>query len=151
MSIPRHRRYPLLRPKKGRCRFCGEGCEPHRTWHDGCGEMYNDITIVRRTRRMLADRDGPFCRICGSGNGDLMTDGALVFFEVDHIVPLAVGDGWPPERRRELFMPGNLQLLCHSCHARKTAEDRRLIREMRRRNGRCSTVCTTTAERSSAT
>ncbi|HFD14995.1 MAG TPA: hypothetical protein ENJ38_01660 [Rhodospirillales bacterium] len=29
-------------------------------------------------------------------------------------------------------MPDNLQLLCRECHARKTEEDRRLIREMRR-------------------
>lgn len=130
MTVPRHRRYPLLRAKKGRCRFCGEACEPHRTWHDACGEMYNDITDVRRTRRMLADRDGPRCRMCGWAPAE--PERCLHLFEVDHIVPLALGAGRPAEERRTLFMPDNLQLLCRECHARKTEEDRRLIREMRR-------------------
>ncbi len=141
MSVPRHRRYPLLRAKRGRCRFCGEACDPHRTWHDACGELYETVTRAEKARVFLAGRDGPRCRACGFTVDGPLTPGRLAVFEVDHIVPLALGAGRPAEERRALFLPSNLQLLCGKCHAAKTEEDRRLIREMRRSGRREDGKC----------
>ena len=59
-----------------------------------------------RVRRVILDRDGWRCRVCGAyGN------------EVDHVRPLHKGgDAWDP---------ANLQVLCRSCHIAKTRGENR--------------------------
>ena len=72
------------------------------SWH----YLYTDPRYrwaERRTEQLLKE---PFCRECG-GRGC-----RVAATDVDHIVP--------HRGSVELFVRGELQSLCHSCHSRKT-------------------------------
>ena len=62
------------------------------------------------TRRVVLDRDGWRCQVCGRAGRP----------EVDHITPIA--DGGDPWNR------DNLQTLCRACHIAKTAGENRTRR-----------------------
>ena len=67
----------------------------------------------QRFRRLALKRDDYTCQACGFRDPEIMT--------VDHIVPRALA----PERMYDMT---NIVTACPNCHARKTIEDRRLIR-----------------------
>lgn len=102
----------MLKPLR-KCRYPGcqtltaEGyCPAHKpkqvrkasaAWH----YLYTDPRYgwaTRRARHLLAE---PWCRVCGARATD-----------VDHVQP--------HRGNVELFIHGELQSLCHSCHAAKT-------------------------------
>jgi hypothetical protein len=66
------------------------------------GTAYTKQPIPRRLRVAILERDGHYCRACGSTE-DLT---------IDHIVP---------ERLGGTLDPANLQVLCRTCNSRKGA------------------------------
>lgn len=69
---------------------------------------HDDQTIPPRVRLRIFDRANGFCVLC------TRRIGGSVRAQYDHIVALVNGG-----RHAE----GNLQLVCHTCHKAKTAED----------------------------
>jgi 5-methylcytosine-specific restriction protein A len=69
-----------------------------------------------RVRADIVKRDKRLCQSCLAGGR------VVVGVEVDHKTPKAECKrlGWGRER---IDNPSNLQLLCHSCHAEKTARE----------------------------
>jgi len=104
---------PLRRCKAPGClKLTAEGwCPDHKpkaerkesaAWH----HLYTNPRCGWRRRRDAQLAREPFCRSCaGHGLRVQATD-------VDHVVPHR-GD-------LQLFLHGELQSLCHSCHSRKT-------------------------------
>lgn len=95
----------------------GGATKPSAKWH----YLYTDPRygwVQRRTRHLLAE---PFCRECAKqGIRTYATD-------VDHVIP---HKGNP-----ELFLHGELQSLCHACHARKTIQENpEVFKPWQRRN-----------------
>ena len=68
-----------------------------------------DSSKWRYQLRPMKLRSTPFCEICMTN--DILTEAK----EVDHILPISEGG--------EAFDIGNLQALCVSCHARKSAKE----------------------------
>lgn len=97
-------------PHKGRT-ICGPECRAKldRAWYEASDNWL---------RRQVYERDKT-CRKCGQ-YGD----------EVDHIKALCL---LTETEAQDVFWwgLGNLQLLCHDCHAKKTAEDVRLLKSKR--------------------
>lgn len=111
---------PLRKCARPGCRMLtSEGyCPAHKpkpvrkesaAWH----YLYTDPRYgwqKRRRDQLLAE---PWCRACAAnGIRTRATD-------VDHIVP--------HRGNVELFMKGDLQSLCHSCHSRKTMEENGIL------------------------
>lgn len=62
----------------------------------------------RKVRRMILDRDGWQCQMCGVLlTGQMHQPNGAV---VDHLEPVALS----PHRERD---PGNMRAVCRSCHA----------------------------------
>lgn len=113
---------PLRRCKKPGCRMLtSDGyCPEHKpkpkpekkesaAWH----YLYVDPRYgwaKRRSDQLITE---PFCRECAAHG--IRTRAT----EVDHIVP--------HKGNVELFMRGDLQSLCHSCHSRKTMAENSTI------------------------
>jgi 5-methylcytosine-specific restriction endonuclease McrA len=57
-------------------------------------------SLSAKVRQYILDRDGPHCRICGSGDDP----------QIDHIIPVASGGGDNDD---------NLQVLCGGCNRTK--------------------------------
>lgn len=79
---------------------------------DQKSKAFYDSPEWRKTRQIVLVRDNYLCQDCLDKNKITPYD------VVDHIIPIKVN--W--SLRLEL---SNLRLLCHSCHAIKTAEDKR--------------------------
>ena len=78
-------------------------------WH----YLYTDPRYGWRNRRQDQLLAEPWCRVCAAnGIRTRATD-------VDHVVP--------HRGNVELFLKGDLQSLCHSCHSRKTMEENGLL------------------------
>ena len=102
----------------------GGYCEKHKTedrsvkreiqGERGSSARYHNLYFTRRWREMRAAQlvAEPFCRECGKMGRRTRAE------DVDHIKPHR-GD------KRIFYDPANLQSLCHSCHSRKTMEERR--------------------------
>lgn len=92
--------------------------KPRRTESASWHWMYTKPELhwaERRQEQLIAE---PFCRICASqGRRVRATD-------VDHVVP--------HKGSVKLFMTGELQSLCHSCHSRKTMAENAGILAARR-------------------
>lgn len=71
------------------------------------GNLYNSSRWKRFSRWYR--KDNPFCVVC-----DRLAD------DVDHITPIEEGGS--------LYGEDNLQSLCKSCHAKKSAKDRKKYR-----------------------
>lgn len=74
----------------------------------------------RAARAALILRDGNVCKACGVRGAFLpgVRGWHAERLQIDHVTPVAAGG------RNAL---SNLQLLCHPCHAAKTAKERRSI------------------------
>lgn len=114
---------PPFKAERGRCALCGgpipKGCY---SWCRACPPVWRLATASTAVLRAhLAAVDGPACRSCGEPGT-----------EVDHVRPL-----WSlaPDERSQLrwWLPFNLQLLCRSCHAAKTALEAAERARLRRR------------------
>lgn len=113
----------------GNCALCGKlipkkdgMVNRHRRWHTKCKELYYAASMPQFAYVWLKAHRGHTCAVCGreaSRPGNRRTG-----LEVDHIIPLKL-----VPRKLRYWMPGNLQLLCHECHAAKTTQDRRAIRK----------------------
>jgi len=66
----------------------------------------------RATRRLVLDRDEHLCQEC-TRNGFIAVTGRTV----DHILPIKSGGS--------VFGLNNLEVLCDSCHARKSQSEKR--------------------------
>ena len=104
----------------GCCRWCGlpidKAQEPRaQCWHKACVKEYRIIAFPDFGKEACAERSGYKCAICGQEFDHIQVWHQC---ELDHIIPLAICP-------RELRYWGleNLQILCHDCHARKTALD----------------------------
>ena len=114
---------PLGRPQRepGICRWCGRpACTARRRWHVTC------ISTYRLALGSVIGPDGaPVLPMedCPCGNPGM---------ELDHRDALSLawvsGD---PRRILRAHTMGNLQWLCRECHAGKTREDMRELRETR--------------------
>lgn len=69
------------------------------TWHELDFSLKNDI------RSKINERDGSQCRYCGKEDE---------YLELDHIISVRAGG--------PVCDIGNIQLLCHNCHKKKTLE-----------------------------
>lgn len=67
---------------------------------------------LRKTKEFLIERDGPYCRYCGTS--ETLT--------IDHVIPRCMGG----TGRRE-----NLQILCAPCNNRKSLIEYVVIEEVR--------------------
>lgn len=86
-------------------RFCAEhrkAYERNRVRPNAAQRGYDSTW---RQARQAAIQAQPFCSVCGSTER----------LEVDHVVPLSRGG---------THDPGNLRVLCGTCHRRKTARQR---------------------------
>jgi len=113
---------------RGKCRWCA-GTIRHRNgavqyrrrWHPECVELYKIATSNDYAYAYLVRRDGLVCQGCG--------EPLYARAEVDHKVPLWSVDKLDPEnveeieRLRHYWSVDNLQLLCRSCHKRKSAAE----------------------------
>lgn len=144
-----HRKVPMPAwPGPGTCRWCLKPTvvetgkkigqlAPGRNWHNACYQQYLLHTDAAVQAEFLAKRDGPWCAICGPGDGryrghvvyedwnKIAGFCALIWSvptEVDHVIPLwKVVELYP--RRREFYGPVNLWLLCVPCHKAKSADE----------------------------
>jgi len=104
--------FPYRKDAQGRrlCRVCGKTLSGRRT--SFCGrECLRDFfmgTDWKRVRRVVYERDGGICMICGSRIRRHQK------FHVDHIVPLSKGGAE--------FDLTNLQLACPQCNLYKGAK-----------------------------
>ena len=114
----------------GRCRWCRQpiGEKGRRAWHEQCVVAYwaatgNQSGVVNRlwAQYLETHDDYPPCDGCRDARGR----------ELDHRDALSVAWASGDERRlmRALSL-GNLQWLCHDCHAAKTGRDRGLMRDL---------------------
>jgi len=110
--MPRKPRRPCAFPGCPRYAEVGAYCRAHARWHErarGSAARRGYDARWRKVREMVL-REQP---LCADPFGIHAARGEVVLAtEVDHIVPLA--QGGTNER-------SNLQPLCKSCHARKTA------------------------------
>ena len=136
--------------KRGTCCWCGEPTNPRAGWHEPCVRAYLAARAATsytggqdpliRTREQLEElyawnaryparwQENPhriMCAACGDRG----------FRETDHVIALAIAR----EHRRlgdkrwwRAWTLANLQPLCGSCHADKTAVDRVEIARLRR-------------------
>ncbi len=120
-----HRKPPLSPVRRGFCRWCDEAIEPRlkkngqpraiqASMHRPCSDEYWRAQNASCHTSDLRKRDGNRCRQCGPGGK---------FLEIDHRVPLWKVAHLPPAKRRQYFLPGNLQLLCCDCHKRKSGKE----------------------------
>lgn len=130
------RQPPSPPPAPGRCRLClGTLQAGRRHWCDDCTELRWISTNVTRAHDHLVAIHGPRCWRCGlteqPARWDLLKPPTVL--EVEHIRPLwSLND----EERLQLrwWLPFNLQLLCHGCHATKTGQES-AMRALWRRTG----------------
>ena len=99
-------------------------CEQHKVEQTNSNRYYDRYSRSERTRRFYSSgawqklralikiRDNGLCQSC------LADKRIVVGTIVDHIVPIKVE--WTLR-----LTESNLQLLCHSCHELKTAEERK--------------------------
>lgn len=103
----------MVKPRPRRCakgRGCREWqpCPKHpQNWNNNTSEPLPADWKARK--RAVGQRDGFLCRHCGT----------VQALELDHIIPRSKGG---------THHLGNLQLLCASCHRKKTADQRRRSR-----------------------
>ena len=114
----------------GRCRWCRQPLNQkgRRAWHEDCVTAYwaatgNQSALVGRlwSQYLCAHDDYPPCVQCLTNQGR----------ELDHRDALSVTWASGDDRRlvRALTLD-NLQWLCHECHAAKTGDDRRRMRNL---------------------
>ena len=114
----------------GRCRWCRQLLDQKgkRAWHEDCVIAYwaatgNQSALGGRLSSQYQREHGHHapCAKCGGPYGQ----------ELDHRDALSVAWASGDERRlmRALSL-GNLQWLCHDCHAAKTGRDRGLMRDL---------------------
>lgn len=125
-----------LRLPKGRCNWCeglilkpdGYRTNTRRGWHDGrngepdcLGEFFAH-TRAEYQLRLIRERDGPLCKVCGERRAG----------DVDHVLALAlVVVLIPAAEAWRYWGPMNLQGLCSPCHSAKTRDDVRRIKAAR--------------------
>lgn len=97
-TAPKTFRLHATKPiNNGKSKAAAERCNEYftREWRD-------------RTRLRIIARDGCQCRACGA----IVTESKQC--HIDHVTPKSQGGTSDDE---------NLQLLCHSCHSRKTLKE----------------------------
>ncbi len=116
IEIPKHRF------ARGKRHFCSKSCmysyysgSNHPLWRGG-GYRHDKSPSFRKVKRMVLERDGYRCQICGTGK-DL---------SVHHIIPYRIS------KRDD---PDNLITVCNSCHARMD-----MMFRLRESNGRFGDV-----------
>ena len=113
----------------GTCCWCLHPCKPRQVWHTYCCKaMMAAKGLVADVYKKALIPVGP-CEDCGLSYEDNERP------EIDHRIALSVA--W--ERRRlgdghwwRAWTLGNLRWLCHACHVKKTAKDRRLLADLRK-------------------
>ena len=97
----------------GRCRWCGLPTgSPRRQWDPDCLLQY------RATRGESEAPEGPrVCEICGAPGE-----------EVDHRTGIHQARQVGERAFIRAFLLENLRWLCHECHLRKSADERRVVR-----------------------
>lgn len=137
-----HRRCPIpfSSAPKGECRWCGEqiiinGKQSRRlNWHPECVKTYHLHAFMPAQRRFLTERQDGRCAGCqmalprwgisyhtGHHTGIYKINYARG--HVDHVIPLWKVRTLDQAALIKYFGPDNLQLLCHICHATKTARE----------------------------
>ena len=145
----------LMREKyQGQCLWClrplaAAAIKRSRLYHRPCKRMKDGFAFGFRLR---TGPHGKKCAKCGltervtNPDYDAETPGSRQYihnperdrnsdnaFELDHRVAISIASemagvkGWA-----RALMPGNLQWLCHACHATKTAADRRTLNALHR-------------------
>lgn len=111
---------------RGWCRFCGEkiiedGKQNRRKhWHQPCADRWKIMNDPKLARHHVFIREKGTCQGEGCGfRSPLMKD-----FQVDHVRPLFEAQG-----DLSYYGDENMQLLCISCHLKKTKEDMARFRE----------------------
>lgn len=118
---------------EGHCNGCGDKLAGRKTAYCSrdCRFFVQAVLYVNVhwMKRHIAVRDGAVCRMCGEKfevqvpnkeNAPAIPKASAL--ELDHIRPVMAGGTDHAD---------NLQLLCPSCHGRKTAQDHYTIREYR--------------------
>lgn len=129
-----YERFPVRRISKGQylCRVCGKRIEGRgRSFCSRrCSRDFAMLTDWRRVRRVVFERDGGICMICGRElykDRHMVCDFGVMRWEpiipwhIDHIIPIAAGGAeWDLN---------NLQLLCAECNLRKGDKEAAPCRE----------------------
>ena len=137
-----HRRCPIpfSSVPKGECRWCGEkividGKQSRRlNWHPECVKTYHLHAFMPVQRHFLTERQDGRCAGCQmtlprwhvsfhATNYTHIHRAKHSVGHVDHVIPLWKVRTLDPAALVKYFGPGNLQLLCHICHATKTARE----------------------------
>ncbi|MEK4024470.1 HNH endonuclease [Sporosarcina sp. FSL W7-1283] len=88
-----------------------------RYGRDSKTKAFYNSTAWRKLRAMIKIRDNGLCQMC------LVDKRIVIGTIVDHIIPIKVD--WQLR-----LTENNLQLLCHSCHNKKTAEDEKRVKRV---------------------
>ena len=99
----------------GLCKVCGKPKEQFEKGRRaycsyGCYQKYQSCFLYWDSFRRKILKKHPYCKECGS-------DGNL---EVDHIIPVAITG--------KVFDKDNCQVLCNTCHKKKTKKDLKKIK-----------------------
>ena len=120
--------FRFIGSKYGECRWCGTEAVSDKgrklAWHNSPnGGCFRYFAAVRCMGPVTAGKyPKPLypvtsCAECGESPGK----------ELDHQVALGVALKDGPRAYVRALLPTNLRWLCHDCHVRKTAEDRRMM------------------------
>jgi 5-methylcytosine-specific restriction endonuclease McrA len=118
-----HRKPPkpaAYEAKPGTCRYCGNPLldeqgriRKRASWHKDCLEEFKIIYWPAETRKAVWKRDRGQCANCPT-----ICDGFEIPWEMDHRKPLIEAKG-----NIEYWKLFNLDLLCLTCHSKKTSAE----------------------------
>lgn len=118
----------------GTCAWCrAEARGPtgrKRTWHDDCLYAFRLLRGQYATAWLYRDFYAEPLPPCGCGqppNDGMGRDNLRTASELDHRVAIGVAARTSASAYVRAFLPGNLQWLCHECHAAKTGRDRQAM------------------------
>ena len=120
--------------KWGTCKWCAEPTEPRRLWHWTCILYYNSASATPLVGTQVGDRWEHLmtrdaydaCHLCGEVSSYYVKINKGIL-EMDHAVAIGVAIRQGVRQLLRTYLPENLQLLCHQCHASKTKADRYLM------------------------